>query len=153
MERNVCLKYFSVSTRWTETLMRKIDNTGTVDGRLGSGRPRMLRTTAIIDQVEDLVLSCRHTAHNGKCYVPSSRLLRMRPTFSKLLLLSVGILALVRMSMHFMDHAGVKINGNIIAQCFAAERFAPWRSDCSQSFTHSSKTAHRHTELKKQFSC
>ena len=41
--------------------------------------------------------------------VPSSRLVRTRPTFSKSLMVSVGISALGRTSIHFIE-PGVKVN-------------------------------------------
>ena len=42
--------------------------------------------------------------------IPATRLLRTRPTFSKSLMVSVGVSALGRTSLHFVD-PGVKVNG------------------------------------------
>lgn len=47
--------------RWTlrgiQYLINKIDETGSFARRIGSGRPRSVRTPAIIDKVEELILS------------------------------------------------------------------------------------------------
>ena len=47
--------------RWSleglKCLIRKIDSSGTIHRRPGSGRPRSVRTADVVDQVEDMVLS------------------------------------------------------------------------------------------------
>ena len=57
MEQNA----YASCKRWNldalKTFVCIIEKTGTIDRRLGSGRPRTERTPAIIDQVEDLALS------------------------------------------------------------------------------------------------
>lgn len=227
---------------WTlgglKKLLKKIDETGTIERRTGSGRPRTTRTTENIACVNELVLSQEHKPqthrsqreiardleisltsvnemiHNDlhlKCYkkhkatdlteankslrlqraqmllkrfpqslvnfivftdekiftiasptnsqndrvyastskksIPSCRLLRTRSTFSRSVMVSVGVSALGRTSVHFVE-PGVKVDGRYYRDVLLMQGLLPEiRELCDYFiFQQDSAPAHRARE-------
>lgn len=217
-------------------LIRKIDDTGKVDRRSVTGRPRTARRADKIDEVDDLVLSqdnapkthrtqrqiarqtgisltsvnriikndlrlkclkkrrahelteankiarrdrCRQllkrypasmvnfcwftdekiftvaapsNSQNDRLYAPvavrkkdvaADRLLRTRPTFSKSVMVSVGVSALGRTNLHFVD-PGVKVNGQYYRDVLLTRDLLPDIKQYSEYFTFQQDGAPAH---------
>ena len=91
-------------------------------------------------------------AQNDRVYAPisvrkkniaPSRLLRCRPTFSKSLMVSVGVSALGRTDLHFID-AGVKINGQYYREVLLMQKLLPDIKQFSDYFTFQQDGAPAH---------
>src|ERR1700733_6097887 len=79
--------------------------------------------------------------------ISAVRLLRTRATFSRLVMVSVGVSALGKTQIHFIEH-GVKINGAYYQDCLMLEKLLPDIRECSEYYTfqHNAATAHRARE-------
>ena len=75
--------------------------------------------------------------------VPASRLVRTRPTFSKSLMVSVGISALGRTSIHFIE-PGVKVNGQYYRDALLMQGLLPEIREFSEYFTFQQDGAPAH---------
>jgi len=80
---------------------------------------------------------------NDRVYAPAGvrtkniapiRLLRCRPTFSRLLMVSMGVSALGHADLHFID-AGVKINGQYYCEVLLIQKLLPNIKEFSDYFT------------------
>jgi len=83
--------------------------------------------------------------------IAPSRLLRCRPTFSSSLVVSVGVSALRRTDLHFID-AGVKINGQYYREVLLMQKLLP----TSKSFritSPSNKIRHLLTAQRRRSIC
>jgi inhibitor of nuclear factor kappa-B kinase subunit alpha len=83
--------------------------------------------------------------------ISADRLLRTRPTFSKSVMVSVGVSALGRTGIHFVE-PGVKINGDYYRNTLLLEDLLPDIQELSEFFIFS-RTAPPHIELVKPLSC
>jgi len=89
---------------------------------------------------------------NDRVYAPAGvrkkniapiRLLCCRPTFSKSLVVSVGVSALGRTDLHFID-AGVKINGQYYREVLLIQKLLPSIKEFSDYFTFQQDGAPAH---------
>ena len=72
--------------------------------------------------------------------IAPERLLRIRPTFSKSVMVSVGVSALGRTSLHFID-PGVKINGKYYRDTLLKNQLLPEIKQYSEFFTFQQDSA------------
>jgi hypothetical protein len=87
-----------------------------------------------------------------KRHLSAERLLRTRATFSKSVMISVGVSALGCTELIFVE-PGVKINGAYYRDVLLSQHLLPAIKESLQTASHSSKTAHQHTELEKPLNC
>jgi len=82
--------------------------------------------------------------------VPAARLLRTRPTFSRSVMVSVGVSALGRTSIHFVE-PGVKVNGQYYRNILLLRGLLPEIRELSEYFIfqQDSAPAHRARETVK----
>ena len=184
-------------------LIRKIDTSGTIARKAGSGRPRTVRTIVKRDlglrcfkkyRSQELTAAnklarlqrCRRilrlypshavefiwftdeklftmaapsNSQNDRLYaaagtrkrnIEASRLLRTRPTFSRSLMVSVGVSALGCTAIHFVE-PGTKINGRYYRTC-CYHRSCSQTSASSLTSTCFNRTVLLLTELGRQLS-
>lgn len=79
----------------------------------------------------------------AKKQVPATRLLRTRPTFSRSVMVSVGVSALGRTSVHFVE-PGVKVNGQYYRDVLLMEDLLPDIRELSDFFVFQQDSAPAH---------
>jgi hypothetical protein len=75
--------------------------------------------------------------------IPANRLLRTRPTFSQSVMVSVGVSALGKTDVHFIE-PGVKINGNYYRDSLLLEKLLPDIRQFSEYYTFQQDGAPAH---------
>ena len=83
------------------------------------------------------------SAGTRKRDVPANRLLRTRPTFSKSLMVSVGVSALGRTNIHFIE-PGVKINGQYYRDVLLMQGLLPDIREITEYFIFQQDSAPAH---------
>jgi len=79
----------------------------------------------------------------SKKKVPAARLLRTRPTFSRSVMVSVGVSALGRTSIHFVE-PGVKVNGQYYRNTLLLQGLLPEIRELSEYFIFQQDSAPAH---------
>ena len=94
----------------------------------------------------------RKNSQNGRVYAAAGtlkknisdvRLLRTRSTFSRSVMVSVGVSALGKTQIHFIE-PGVKINGAYYRDCLMSEKLLPYIRECSEYYTFQQDGAPAH---------
>jgi hypothetical protein len=86
--------------------------------------------------------------------IAASRLLRTRPTYSQSVMVSVGVSALGRTAIHFVE-PGVKVNGQYYRDVLLMQKLLPDIRSLSDFyiFQQDGAPAHRRTGLERQLNC
>src|ERR1043165_9891755 len=84
--------------------------------------------------------------------IAASRLLRTRPTNRQSVMVSVGVSALGRTAIHFVE-PGVKVNGQYYRDVLLMQKLLPDIRSLSDFYTFQQDRDHRRTGLERQLNC